>query len=102
MVEGALRFLEQAAQLDPLSDPCEFAEKLERLSAIVRGLRTVPEPDAPPGAAEERLALYAFVEERVLDALASRRIEPVVDARNVLVARLERWDRAPFASREAV
>lgn len=99
-VEGALRFLEQATQLDPRSDALEFTEKLERLGALARELRDDREPDGPSDVDETRRALYAFVERCVGDALAQGTTEPVAAARDALAAQL--LGRAAFASREAV
>ena len=75
-VVGALRFLDQAAQLDPLSDPDEFTEKLERLCAIVRAVD--PEPETPSDVAAEQRALYGLVEQSTREALAAGTRGPVL------------------------
>lgn len=100
LVEGALRFLEQGAQLDPTGDAREFTEKLERLRALARELST--DRDAPADVAETQRALYAFVEQRVHEALAEGTTGPVVAARDALAKRLDRPERSRFPSRKAV
>lgn len=99
VVEGALRFLEQAAQLDARAEPREFTDRLERLGALARDLRD--EADPPADVAETQRAIYALVERCVRDALAGGTTEPVADARDALARRLERWERAPSGAREA-
>ncbi len=91
MYEGALRFLEQARRSDPLGQPAEFAQKLERAEAIVGELRLSLDPAHAPELVEKLNALYLFIEDRIQTARLERSAEPLAAAERVLATLLEGW-----------
>ena len=97
MYEGAIRFLEQAEQLDPATDTVPFTDRLNRADAIVSELRISLEPLHAPELAEKLNALYLFIESRIREAFLDRISAPIPDARRVLETLLEGWKEIEVA-----
>lgn len=91
LYEGALRFLQQAAELEPRRAPALFSEKLRRAERIVSELRLGLEHGAAPELCRDLDALYLFVEREIQEALLQQSAEPLEAARRVLETLLEGW-----------
>ena len=101
LYEGAVRFLDQAARLDPATSPEEFGNTLNRASAIVSELRISLEPEHAPELSAKLAALYLFVEERIVDARFEPSVEPLAAAREVLVKLLAGWKQVEVGAESA-
>ncbi|HED66088.1 MAG TPA: flagellar export chaperone FliS [Planctomycetes bacterium] len=91
MYEGALRFLDQAVQFDPQTQPTEFNDRLSQADAVVSELRLSLAPEHAPDIAEHLNALYLFVEGQIREAFLERTAEPIPAARDILETLLEGW-----------
>jgi flagellar secretion chaperone FliS len=101
MYEGALRFLGQAEQIDPLSRPAEFNEMVNRAEAIVAELRLAVRPEHSPELAEKLDSLYHFVETALREAILDRKVGVLGDAKSVLKILLDGWKKVGADLREA-
>lgn len=101
LYEGALRFIDQAVQVDPGTEPLAFQEKLGRADAVVSELRLSLDHGPAPELSERLDALYLFVEERLRTAILDRSTEPLPAARNVLETLLDGWKEVDLQSRGA-
>ncbi len=93
MYEGAIRFLEQAAILDPEVEFREFNEKIGRAEAIVTELRLAVDHEQAPELGKQLDELYLFVEHQLREAFLKRTAEPLTDANEVLKTLLEGWKK---------
>lgn len=91
MYAGAIRFLDQAAQLDPRAEAEAFSEKLRRADAVVAELRLSLDHDLAPELSRDLSSLYLFVERQLQDALLEQTVEPLAGARRVLFTLQEAW-----------
>ena len=91
LYQGALRFIDQAAQIDPESDVAAFQEKINRADAIVSELRLSLDHVPVPEITDQLNALYLFVEDRLRTAFLERSPNTLPEARNVLSTLLEGW-----------
>ena len=91
LYQGALRFIDQAAQIDPESDVAAFQEKINRADAIVSELRLSLDHVPVPAITDQLNALYLFVEDRLRTAFLERSPNTLPEARNVLSTLLEGW-----------
>ena len=89
---GAIRFLEQAIELDPSDPRSEFIALCNRADEIVSELRLALDPEPNPDVAADLERLYLFVEQRLAQAMLHREHDPVIEARKVLETLLEAWN----------
>jgi len=101
LYEGALRFLAQAALLDPETEPARFSEKLRRVDRIVSELRLSLDHAQAPELCTDLNALYLFVERQVQDALLGQTREPLERAAEVLETLLDAWRSIEVSGRKA-
>lgn len=100
---GAVRFIEQAQELDPKTDGPEFNDRLGRADAIVSELRCALEPEHAPELAEQLDNLYLFVENKLTNAILDADAAPLDEAVRVLETLRAAWDdlEVPDAERGA-
>jgi flagellar secretion chaperone FliS len=91
LYQGALRFIDQAAAMDPKSDPAAFNAKVGRVDDILTELRCCLNHEPAPELTRQLEALYEFSQERLSRAVTDRSVEPLADARAVLARLLEGW-----------
>lgn len=91
LFQGALRFLDQAARIDPKAAPGEFNDRLMRVDDILTELRCSLDHAAAPDLARRLDSVYEFAQHRLQTALATRTVAPLGDARKVLVTVLDGW-----------
>ena len=72
LYQGALRFIDQAAQIDPEKEFEAFQEKINRADAIVSELRLSLDHEPAPELTDQLNALYLFVEDRLRTAFLER------------------------------
>ena len=101
MYAGALRFLDQAAQIDPQPNPEEFSDRLRRADAVVAELRMSLDHEVAPELCRDLSALYLFVERRIQDALLERTRDPLEGARDILVTLQGAWSSIEMPRRLA-
>ena len=93
LAEGAVRFLDRAMANPPAADRKVFVAACQRADAILIELRLALVPAAGSDVAAKLENLYLFCEERIGKALLESRIEPLGEARGVLVVLLDAWQR---------
>lgn len=91
LYQGAIRFLDQAAALDPRRAAAEFNTKVGRVDDILAELRCSLNHEPAPELTRQLDALYEFAQERLASAVSTRSVEPLADARAVLVKLLDGW-----------
>ena len=91
LYQGALRFLDEAAQVDPEADPQRFQDRLHRAEAVVVELRISLEKEHAPELCLELERLYLFVEDKLREAVLGRTAEPITAARSVLNTLFLAW-----------
>src|SRR5262245_60209403 len=91
LYQGALRFLDEAAAVDPKADPQRFQDRLHRAEAVVVELRISLEKEHAPELCSELERLYLFVEDKLREAVHSRSAEPLTAARSVLNTLYSAW-----------
>lgn len=91
LYQGAIRFLDQAAAMDPQRAAAEFNAKVGRVDDILTELRCSLNHEPAPELTRQLDALYEFAQERLASAVATRNTEPLADARAVLVKLLDGW-----------
>lgn len=91
LYQGAIRFLDRAAQSDPNSSDGRFAYWLGRSEDIVIELRLALDAQAAPQIAESLTDLYLFVEHEIQVARRERDVSRLAGARAVLAKLLEAW-----------
>ena len=101
LYEGAMRFIDQAALIDPQADFDGFQEKINRADAVVSELRLSLDHGHAPELTEQLNALYLFVEEQLRTAFLGRTTEPLPAARGVLETLLDGWKQIDMSSSEA-
>ncbi len=102
LYQGALRFLDQAKELDPAKEPAARNDCLLRADAIVCELRLSLEADVAPDLCDQLERLYLFVEEQILQARERRAHEPIESARQVLQTLLDGWKQVEVESEHCV
>ena len=90
---GAIRFMDQAEELDPVADGPRFTDRLSRADAIVAELRCSLDPSHSPELAEELDRLYVFVEGQLNEAVLQQSKAPIDGAKRVLATLKEAWDQ---------
>jgi len=101
LYQGALRFIDQAAQIDPEKDLKGFQEKINRADAIVSELRLSLDHEAAPELTDKLNALYLFVEDRLRTAFLERSPEMLPEARSVLCTLLDGWQKIDMGAEAA-
>jgi len=91
LYQGALRFIDQAAQMDPEKELDAFQEKINRADAIVSELRLSLDHEPVPELTDQLNALYVFVEDRLRTAFLERSVDTLPEARSVLETLLDGW-----------
>ena len=91
LYQGALRFLDRAAQEDPASADSKFFEYLERVDAIVTELRIAIDSSVDGAPTEDLERLYLFCEDQIGSAGLERSSERLASVRQVLETLLEAW-----------
>lgn len=101
LYEGALRFIDQAVQIDPQQDFEAFQTKINRADAIVSELRLSLDHEAAPEISDKLNGLYLFAEDRLRTAFLERSTEPLPAARDVLNTLLDGWKQIDLGEAEA-
>jgi len=91
LYQGVLRFLDEAAQVDPEADLQRFQDRLHRAEAVVVELRISLEKEHAPELCLELERLYLFVEDKLREAVRDRTAEPITAARSVLNTLFLAW-----------
>ncbi|MSR75669.1 MAG: flagellar export chaperone FliS [Planctomycetes bacterium] len=91
LYEGALRFMDQAAQQFGAGDPAG-GQSLSRAFAIISELRTSLNHQEGSDLAAELERLYVFVQERLIEATRTRSPDCIRDARGIVLTLKEGWD----------
>lgn len=91
LYQGAARFLDDAARIDPDADRHAFQERLHRAEAIIVELRISLVNEHAPELCGELERLYLFVEEQIREAVQSGSPEPLAGARRVLETLGSAW-----------
>ncbi len=98
MYQGALRFLDEAEDIDPGADPNAFRDRLNRAEAIVVELRVSLDPRHAPEVAGELSRLYRFVEDELFAARDDLDAAPIAGARRVLETLFSAWNEIEVES----
>ena len=93
LYQGALRFLDRAAECDPADPSSEFNHWIQRADAIVCELRLALDGESAPEISASLAQLYLFVESELQTALTERALEPVRNARTVIAKLHEGWQQ---------
>lgn len=101
MYEGALRFIKEAQNLDPVVQHEAYQEKINRADAVVCELRLSLDHAEAPDVSGQLTSLYLFVEDQLRQALVERSIEPLQPAADVLNTLLEGWRQIDADARRA-
>jgi flagellar protein FliS len=101
LYQGAIRFLDRAAQEDPLAPYSTFVESLYRADSIVSELRVALRKDAAPQVADQLEQLYLFCEREIQRALHSRDKSGLPAVRQVLANLLEAWSEVELREKQS-
>lgn len=102
MYAGAIRFIEQAEQVDPTKDPADFSDKLARAEAVVSELRVSLHDDHSPELSRNLTDLYIFVEGCIREAFLEQTVTSLLPARKVLATLLEGWSQVEMSDPQAL
>ncbi|MCZ6597865.1 MAG: flagellar export chaperone FliS [Planctomycetota bacterium] len=91
LYEGAMRFLDQAAQIDPKTEGIRFREKLSRAQAIVTELRIALDHEQGSDVSLPLEQLYLFVEQQILRAWEDYATDAITNAHQVLATLHDAW-----------
>ena len=91
LYQGVLRFLDEAAQVDPEADLQRFQDRLHRAEAVVVELRISLEKEHAPELCVELERLYLFIEDKIREAVQGRTAQPITAARSVLSTLYSAW-----------
>ena len=91
MYAGALRFLGEAEAIDPKQNPGGFAQKVNRVDAIVSELRLALDHGPAPELSKNLTALYLFVESQLREAVLQQQTDHLAEARRVLETLGDAW-----------
>ena len=91
LYQGAMRFMDEAARMDPVNELAAFQNRLHRVEAIVVELRISLETEAAPELCAELERLYLFIEDQLRAAISDRSVEPIASARKVLETLSAAW-----------
>lgn len=92
LIDGALRFMDQAKTAIEEGNVGPAGEALSRTFAIVTELRGSLDKDAAPDLSQNLDRLYGFILDRVVSANRQRKLEPLAEAREIMVTIKEGWD----------
>jgi flagellar protein FliS len=101
LYQGALRFIDQAAQIDPEKEFEAFQEKINRADAIVSELRLSLDHEPAPELTDKLNALSLFVEDRLRTAFLERSPATLSEARSVLETLLDGWQQIDMGAEAA-
>jgi flagellar protein FliS len=101
LYQGAMRFLDEAARLDPEADRNAFQDRLHRAEAIVVELRISLESEHAPELCAELERLYLFVEDEIRTAVQEGTTEPIAAARRVIETLGSAWSELELESARA-
>jgi flagellar protein FliS len=106
MYEGALRFIDQAGEMDPVDQAAEFVDRIDRARTVVAELRIALDPASDPELCERLSSLYLFIEERLNETLQTRDAADAAPARAVIETLLDGWrqielEQTPAPGRQA-
>jgi len=93
LYHGCLRFLDQATAAHAAGDLPKFNHFVGRAESIVSELRTSLDSQQAPELAAQLEGIYLFTFARLIDAIADSSIEPIEEAREVLVVLLDAWNQ---------
>ena len=93
LYQGALRFLDNAAETDPTAERARFDDALLRADAVVAELRLALAHEHAPELTEQLSRLYLFIEERIRAALRERSTRPIGEARAILARLNDAWSQ---------
>ena len=100
LYQGALRFLDHAAECDPRAPHTPFDDQLLRADAVVAELRLSLAREHAPELTTQLERLYLFVEERIRCALRERTTQPIAEARTILARLNEAWSQLDVRAAE--
>jgi len=101
LYQGALRYLDQAAEEDPSRPGSRFNHWLGRADAIVTELRLAIDHGVPGDLTENLERLYVFCEEEIGRASLERSCERIAGVKQVLGTLLDAWQRVEIDHAEA-
>jgi flagellar protein FliS len=93
LYQGAVRFLQQAEEVDPSDPNSPFLDLLERADAIVTELRLSIDHTAGADMTADLERLYLFCEDELGRAGLERSTAPLPGVRSVLNVLLDAWQR---------
>lgn len=93
LYQGALRFLQQAEDVDPSDPASPFLDLVERADAIVTELRLSIDHSAGADMTADLERLYLFCEDELGRASLERSTQPLPGVRSVLSVLLDAWQR---------
>ncbi len=102
MYSGAIRFIEQAEQVDIKANPGDFSDKLSRAEAVVSELRVSLHEDHSPELTRNLIDLYVFVEGCIREAFLEQKKQPLLAARKVLSTLLDGWNQVEMGSEQTL
>jgi flagellar protein FliS len=100
MYAGAIRFIEQAEQVDIKSMPGDFCDKLSRAEAVVSELRVSLHSGHSPELSKNLTDLYLFVEGCIRESFLDMTKGALLPARKVLSTLLEGWSQVETSEPE--
>ena len=92
LYDGAIRFLDRGRQAIENGNVAGAGEAISRAFAVVSELRSALDHDKGGEVAGHLESLYAFVQDRIIQANRSREVQPLDEARSILVTLKEGWD----------
>jgi flagellar protein FliS len=95
---GALRFLQQAKELDPRAERARFQERLQRADAILAELRLALDAERAPELCQRLTALYLFAGRQNEEAHLELATAPLDAAIDVLETHADGWRSAERAA----
>ena len=101
LYQGALRYLDQAAEEDPSHPSSRFNQLLGRADAIITELRLAIDHSVPGDLTANLERLYVFCEEELGRASLERSPVRIAGVKQVLSALLDAWLRVEIDHAEA-
>ena len=101
LYNGCLRFIDRALVCHEEGDLPKFNYNVGKAEAIVSELRSSLDSERAPEIAEQLEGLYLFVFAQFIEAIASAKSQPLIDAREVVEVLLDAWNQLEVAQGKA-
>lgn len=102
LYQGAIRFLDRAAECDAMAADSQFSHWVCRADAIVTELHLALRKEQAPEVSENLEQLYIFCERELHKALNERDAAPIAGVRKVLANLLEAWSTLEHSGAKGV